>query len=143
MLRVEIGQILQFRQSIRCTALLPERHFGFWAKHLAANGWVVPDRAHPRDPALNDDEWLLDAMTRAMDKVLKEGLDVRQRNPKPSVGGVSRRSTVARQPTEVSGAGAGCGMASGATRRPGGRLSSRMKTCSDAITRQDASGHSL
>ena len=73
MLRVEIGQILQFRQSIRCTALLPERHFGFWAKHLAANGWVVPDRAHPRDPALNDDEWLLDAMTRAMDKVLKKG----------------------------------------------------------------------
>ena len=86
MLRVEIGQILQFRQSIRCTPLIPERHFGFWAKHLAANGWVVPDRAHPRDPALNDDEWLLDAMTRAMDKVLKEGLDVRQRNPKPSAG---------------------------------------------------------
>ena len=73
MLRVEIGQILQFRQSIRCTPLIPERHFGFWAKHLAANGWVVPDRAHPRDPALNDDEWLLDAMTRAMDKVLKKG----------------------------------------------------------------------
>ncbi len=77
---------MQFRQSIRCTPLIPERHFGFWAKHLAANGWVVPDRAHPRDPALNDDEWLLDAMTRAMDKVLKEGLDIRQRNPRPSVG---------------------------------------------------------